>query len=335
MKPALNGGPARSSRARITLSSQQAVSTEPHDAALPLTYRPTREDVDLVGWARAGRDELIEALHAHGALLFRGFSITEPGEFAEFASVFAGNLFTENGEHPRAVLSGKVYEPTFFPPEEKLLWHNENSFNADAPELIGFCCRQPAEQGGETPIVDSRSVYQRLDEDLREEFIRKQVMYVRNYGTGLGLSWQEVFRTEDRRQVEQACARQGFEFEWHGERLRTSCVRPAAVRHPRTGEWSWFNQAQHWHTSCLNPATRTAVLAAFAPQDLPRSCRFGDGTAIPDDAMAAICAVYQDLEVSFGWERGDVLMLDNISTAHARNPFKGRRSLLVAMGTGL
>jgi len=42
------------------------------------------------------------------------------------------------------------------------------------------------------------------------------------------------------------------DFEWHGDRLRTAAIRPAVIRHPRTGEWSWFNQALHWHTACLS-----------------------------------------------------------------------------------
>lgn len=114
--------------------------------------------------------------------------------------------------------------------------------------------------------------------------------------------------------------------------LRTSAVRPAVLRHPGTGQMSWFNQAQHWHLSCLGDQVRASMLATFGPQELPRTCTFGDGGAIPDDAMRHILGVYDELEVSFRWERGDVLMLDNILTAHARNPFRGERKLLVAMG---
>ena len=122
------------------------------------------------------------------------------------------------------------------------------------------------------------------------------------------------------------------DFEWHGDRLRTAAIRPAVIRHPRTGEWSWFNQALHWHTACLSAEARTSLLSTFALDELPRSCRFGDGTPIPDDAMAEILRVYAELEVSLPWEHGDVMLLDNILTAHARNPFRGERKLLVAMG---
>lgn len=319
---------------KVTRTSGDAVTREPPDAGadLPLVLRPAHADVDLVAWATAEQAELKRELLRHGALLFRGFGVTEPALLESFASVFVDDLFGENGEHPRAALGGNVYTPVFFPPEEKLLWHNENSFNDEGPSLIWFCCTLPAESGGETPIVDSRAVHRRLDPTLREEFTAKGVMYIRNYGSGLGLDWRRVFQTDSRAEAEARCLKHGLEFVWHGDRLRTRTVRPAVVRHPRTGEHSWFNQAQHWHTACLGPEARSALLDAFAPDELPRTCRFGDGTPIPDDAMAEIIGVYADLEVSLPWERGDVMMLDNVLTAHARNPFCGRRELLVVMG---
>ena len=99
-----------------------------------------------------------------------------------------------------------------------------------------------------------------------------------------------------------------------------------------TGEYSWINQAQHWHLACLDPATQDSLRAVFAEEDLPRTCYYGDGSAIPDSDMQAVCQVYRDAEISFPWQAGDILMVDNILTAHGRNPFSGQRKLLVAMG---
>jgi amino acid adenylation domain-containing protein len=317
----------------VALAPATLVSREPlGERNLPLLLRATHADVDLVRWAVDERDSLETALRDRGALLFRGFAGVDATVFESFAALFVTELFDENGEHPRTAVSANVYTPTFFPPEQKLLWHNENSFNRQGPAKIWFCCVRPAETGGQTPLADSREVYRRLDPRLRAEFIAKGVRYVRNYGTGLGLDWRTVFRTESRAEVEERCAREGLLFEWHGDRLRTTAERPAVLRHPVTGAWSWFNQAQHWHIACLGPRTRDSLLATFAPDELPRSCFFGDGSPIPDDAMAEICRVYQECEVVFDWQRGDVLMVDNILTAHARNPFQGERELLVTMG---
>jgi len=158
-------------------------------------------------------------------------------------------------------------------------------------------------------------------------------MYVRNYGEGLGLDWQTVFRTSDGSTVEEQCRKAFVDFKWKdNDGLRTNCVRPAVTKHPKTGELSWFNQAQHWHISCLEPELRESLIEMFSEQDLPRNCYYGDGSRIEDSVMQEILEVYRQLEVSFRWQAGDNLMLDNMLTAHARNPFVGERKILVAMG---
>ncbi|BAY91153.1 MULTISPECIES: TauD/TfdA family dioxygenase [unclassified Tolypothrix] len=300
---------------------------------LPIVIKPLVNDIDLADWAEGNRDSIEANLLQNGAILFRGFNITTASEFERFGLAICSELFNENGEHPRNNVSGNVYTPVFYPGDRKLLWHNENSFNHRWPMKIMFGCRQPAQQGGETPIVDSRQVFQRINPKIRDNFIEKQVMYVRNYGSGLGLNWETVFQTTNREEVAAICQRNFVNFEWKPDgTLRTLSVRPAVAKHPQTGEITWFNQAQHWHPACLDAQTRESFISSFAQADLPRNCYYGDGTPIEDSIMAEICEVYQELEVTFPWKQGDVLLLDNLLTAHARNPFIGERKLLVAMG---
>jgi alpha-ketoglutarate-dependent taurine dioxygenase len=192
---------------------------------------------------------------------------------------------------------------------------------------------QPPPSGGETPIVDSRRVFAELDLRIQERFTSSQVMYVRNFGSGLGLDWRTVFQAEDEAALEEHCRENRIGVEWRdGGRLHTRSVRPGVVRHPVTGEMSWFNQAQHWHVSCLAPETRRSMETLFREEDFPRHCYYGDGSRIEDRDMEEILATYQRLEVSFPWQKGDVLLVDNVLTAHGRNPFTGQRKLLVAMG---
>ncbi|GLV53938.1 hypothetical protein KDH_07890 [Dictyobacter sp. S3.2.2.5] len=299
----------------------------------PLVIQPVESSVDLVAWAKDNTAMLEEQLLKHGAILFRGFKLANPLVFEEFASTLCQDLYSENGEHPREEISGNIYTPVFYPPEKKLLWHNENSFNATWPVKIWFHCGRPADQGGETPIVDSRAIYQQIDPAIVAEFEQKNVMYVRNYGTGLGLNWQTVFRTKDKGEIEAYCRREHIEFEWKdNDRLKTFQIRPAVLKHPQTGEKVWWNQATHWHTACLDPDVRASLFELFAEDDLPRCCYLGDGSPIADEVMEHICAVYERNEISFPWQQGDIVMLDNMLMAHARNPFKGARKLYVAMG---
>jgi alpha-ketoglutarate-dependent taurine dioxygenase len=196
---------------------------------------------------------------------------------------------------------------------------------------ILFCCQQTAEQGGRTPIADSREIYRRLDPSLIELFEKKLVMYVRNYGDGLGLPWQEVFQTTVREEVEEHCGRAAIVCEWKDrDRLCTRQVRPAVRTHPKSGEWVWFNHALFFHVSSLNPETRTAF-AGLSADELPFNTLFGDGTPIDASLMREIREAYEQATVSFAWQTGDVLMLDNMLVAHGREPFVGPRKVVVAM----
>lgn len=325
--------PGLTRRRTITLSPDGLVRMRllNPDGSL-LVIGPNTSDLDLAEWNQTTSPFVDDLLLKHGALLFRGFELGEVKRFERFALTLCSELFSENGEHPRQSLSTSVYTPVFYPAEQFLLWHNENSFNLRWPRKILFGCVEPAATGGETPVVDSRKVYDLIEPRLRERFESKGVMYVRNYGRGLGLDWTTVFRTTDRKEVETQCEREGFECEWKGDGLRTRCVRPAVVRHPETGEAVWFTQAQHWHISCLDSATRSAIQSLFTEPDWPRHCYYGDGSAIAGAEMESILGVYAQLEQSFPWERGDVLVLDNLLMAHARKPFTGKRQLLVTMG---
>jgi alpha-ketoglutarate-dependent taurine dioxygenase len=200
------------------------------------------------------------------------------------------------------------------------------------PMKICFFCVKAAEQGGETPIADSRRVFNAISDKTREQFIKKGVTYVRNYGEGLDLSWQNVFQTEDTKEVEAYCRNAGIGFKWLGEnRLRTWEICQAIAMHPQTLEPVWFNQAHLFHISSLPPKLCESLLAEFDEEDLPRNAYFGDGSPIEIAALEEVRRVYQQETITFPWQEGDILMLDNMLTAHARAPFVGQRKIVVGM----
>jgi hypothetical protein len=201
------------------------------------------------------------------------------------------------------------------------------------PMLIWFYCVKAAKLGGESPIVDCRRIYQLMDPAIRERFERKGLMYVRNFTTGLDISWQKFFHTEDRQQVEDYCRKASIDFEWKGNNdLRTRQFCPAVVRHPQTGEKVFFNQIQLHHISCLPPAVQESLRTMMNEQDLPRNVYYGDGSQIEDSVMACLRELYEGIAVGFPWEERDVLMLNNMLVAHSRNPFSGERKIVVALG---
>jgi alpha-ketoglutarate-dependent taurine dioxygenase len=300
---------------------------------LPLVLRPAAE-VNLADWARGNRDYIETELQRHGALLFRGFGLNSSERFEEVAIAICRQLFSEYGDLPRQDAgSSRVYHSTPYPETGMILYHNESSHIHLWPLKIMFYCDTAARNGGETPIVDGRKVYRDLDPAIRRRFEEKRLMYARNYKDGLDVPWQSFFGTDDRATVEAYCRRAAIEYEWTADDgLRTRKVAPAVIRHPRTGELAFFNQMQAHHVSCLAPELRRSLLSLYAEEDLPRNVYYGDGTPIEDSVVNEVTEVYRRAAVVFPWQVGDVLLVDNMLTAHARNPFVGPRKILVAMG---
>jgi hypothetical protein len=73
------------------------------------------------------------------------------------------------------------------------------------------------------------------------------------------------------------------------------------------------------------------MLTIFVEEDLPRNVYYGDGSAIVAADLDLICEAYEEERVVFPWKDGDVLLLDNMLSAHARNPFTGKRQVVVGM----
>lgn len=279
------------------------------------------------------RDSLDDSLRTAGGVLFRGFNVATPIDFKRFAASFGAPLASyEFGSTPRSKVFAGVYSSTEYPAHQFIPLHNEQAYTRPWPARIWFHCIKASETGGETPICDSRLIYQRMPAEIREAFASRELLYVRNYSGALDLPWQKVFNTEDRAQVERYCQDNDIEWEWKADgELRTRQRCAAVLQHPETGEWVWFNQAHLFHVSAIEPGVRASLLAAVGEENLPRHVYFGDGSAIPDAMLDTVRAVYDQTAVSFPWEPGDILMLDNRLVAHGRNPYTGDRKVIVAM----
>jgi len=326
--------PLRSRRA-ISTSSEELVEAKflQSHQFLPLVVSPTLEEVNLVVWATQNRDFIETELGKWGGLLFRNFKVSEATQFEEFITAVSGELLEyRERSSPRSRVRGNIYTSTDFPAEQSIFLHNENSYQHTWPMKIFFFCLKTATAGGETPLADVRKVLQRIDPKIVDIFAQKQVMYVRNFGSGLGLQWHDVFQTTDKLKVEEYCQNHDIEVEWKNSNcLRTRQVRHAILKHPQTGEKVWFNHAAFFHISTLESALRESLLADFKESDLPNNTYYGDGTPIEPSVLDEVREAYRQETVTFPWQEGDILMLDNMLVAHGRSPFVGSRKIMVGM----
>lgn len=332
-------GPLKSIRRKaVTTSStsQEAlVKVEPlfPDGPLPLLMQPAVDDLDFIGWATRNRGLIDRYLLQYGAILFRNFPLRDADGFEAFIAGVSGNTLEYNEQSsPRSLVSGNIYTSTDYPADQSIFLHNETSYRRNWPLRISFFCHTPPLTGGETPIADVSKVYERIDPFIRERFLSKGVLYVRNFGDGIGLPWQTVFQTTSREAVEEYCRQAGLQCEWKGEnRLRTRRVGPAIVPHPHTGKMLWFNHATFFHVTTLAPEVRSALLKQFSEEDLPGNTYYGDGSPIEENVLDGLRQAYTQETVMFPWQKGDVLMLDNMQVAHGRMPFTGPRRILTGM----
>ena len=327
------GGPAVKRKAVAAAEGHVRRSELDGLGPLPLCIEPEVEGLELAGWVSSHGDELRRELESRGAVLFRGFDLPHDDALEPVIEAASDGLLEYSYRStPRTRVQGRVYTSTEYPAEQTIPMHNEMSYGRSWPMRIWFQSVVTADEGGETPLADSRRVYREIDPAVRDRFAETGVMYVRNYGGGVDLSWQEVFNTEDRAEVERFAAEHGIELEWKDDDgLRTRQVCQGVARHPRTGEAVWFNQAHLFHVSSVEAEMRRALLAQFAEEDLPRNAYHGDGSPIDDAELAEIRRAFGETQVAFPWQPGDVLALDNMLVAHGRRPFRGERKVLVGM----
>lgn len=279
-----------------------------------------------------------------GAVLIRGAGIADAAHFRALCAAIEPELrpYT-GGDSPRSGVLEKVYTSTEYDAGLEIFLHNELSYAGWSPRLVFFGCLQPPETGGETQIADGREIYDALPRALLAPFEEKGIIYLQHLWDadgppGIGKSWQQTFETRDRATVEAYLRRSGMDWDWTEYGLRTRAPHSAIRSHPKTGEKVWWNQADQWHRGLAGAKTSFGAAddprfdpATAGEETLGNHVTFGDGSEIDADALLRIRAITRRLEVTFPWQAGDVMVLDNVLAMHGRKPYTGARRVLVAM----
>jgi alpha-ketoglutarate-dependent taurine dioxygenase len=289
---------------------------------------------DPVGWAERHREAVRAHVIEHGSVLVRGLGLRDAVQTGAVFSRLADELVAEREAFaPRDVIADGVHSSTTWPAGQPMCMHHELSYLLEVPGLLLLACITAPTDGGTTGLADSTAVLEALPADLVARFEREGWLLARTYNDEIGAPWTEAFGTTDRTAVESYCRGQDIAFEWQADGgLRTRQRRPAVVEHPVTGRRCWFNQVAFLSEWTLDPEVREYLVDAYGEDGLPFTTRFGDGAPIGEEVIALLNEVYPATTVREPWQAGDLMLIDNIRTAHDREPYAGPREVLVGLG---
>ncbi len=287
---------------------------------------------DAARWVAERRAALRVGVAEHGSLLVRGLGLRNVAEAEAVFRQLGALMIEREAFTSRHRYADGVYSSSKWPPNQPMCMHHEQSYALEFPSLMLFACLTAPTGGGATPVADSPTVLHALPAGLVERFERVGWLLVRNYNDDIGASLAEAFGTDDRRAIEGYCRANAIRFEWRPDGgLRTWQRRSAVVHHPLTGRRCWFNQIAFLNEWTMDPEVREYLVDIHGEDGLPFTTRFGDGEAIGADVVQAINEVYEAKTAREPWQGGDLMLVDNIRTAHARERFEGPREVLVAM----
>lgn len=309
-------------------------------------------------------DELNQKMLHHGAVLFRDFDVHQAQEFETIAKSVDSDLKNDYlGTSPRNIVKGTdyVFSASELPPHYPIMQHCEMSFLPTAPRRLMFFCYIEPQFGGETPICDFRQVAKNMDPKIKQDFLNKGIKVIRNYcapgheksNTFQLKPWVDMFQTKDKSIVEKKCAENNIQVEWlKDDALRLVSTHTAFKSHPQSGEQVWFNHLQVFHAAAaameyskivrrqktfdafkVNAYLQVVTfLKKFTEKPIDRAMHvcYADGTEIPESHIQHLQDLIWDYMYFLKWKKGDVIALDNFSTAHGRLPYKGPREIHVS-----
>ncbi|KAK3219993.1 hypothetical protein Dsin_013963 [Dipteronia sinensis] len=266
-------------------------------------------------------------LHKTGTVIFRGFDVKTAEDFNTVIEAFAyEELSYVGGTAPRTNIVGRVFTANESPPDQHLDFHHEMAQELVPPSKLFFFCEVAPTSGGETPIVLSHIVYERIQQRY-PEFVEKLEEHGLIYSVLLredddrsyigGRSWKSVFSTIDKSVAEERATKMRIRLEWMEDGGVKRITGPLPViRYEKSRQRKiWFTNMYGWEV---------------AGNGTFKSITFGDGKPLPADICNECLEIFEEECVAIPWQEGDVMLIDNWAVLHARRPTNSPRRVLAS-----
>lgn len=302
----------------------------------PLVYGTNTAGANLdslIDWCKTNKQTLLDRLHLHGAILFRGFPVVSDLDFDRLIQAFDMPNFAYVESLSNAVRRNRtprVFTANEAPPSVSIYLHHEMAQTPIYPSSLFFFCEKAATSGGATPLCRSDLLLRALEEE-RPEFVeaceRLGVRYTNvmpateDVESGQGRSWRSTLQADDKQAAEAKLTSLGYSWEWRqDDSLKVTTPVLPAVRTLADGRKVFFNQ--------LIAAFRGWQDKRNSPE---KTIRFGDDSPIDAQDMNCAIRIGDALSFDMAWKTGDVALVDNFLVMHGRHPFQGERRVLASL----
>jgi len=284
-------------------------------------------------WLAENKTKLHQGLIDHGAILFRGFPVSNAEAFELLLNqTDYKNMPYVGGAAPRTqVTKSRIVTANESPATENIPFHHEMAQTPHPPGYIFFYCDIAPLTGGATSILHSAEICEaffEIDRNFAEKIENEGVRYIRymppetDINSAIGRSWRDTFHAQTKAECEAKLQEHGMSWSWQvGDILRTESQTLPAIRvDEETQQKTFFNSILAVYTG-WDDARNIAKKAVVS----------GDGAVMKADVMNSMANKMQALCVNFKWHKNDVLFVNNHTVLHARETFTGNRRILASI----
>lgn len=335
-----------------------AVITIEPDMAIPVITSANYRTISLSNYISEHRIGITEQLAHHGTVLFRGFACEDADHFSKAIELcgLGPRCDTRDYDLPRTLLANNIYTSSDLPAHMPLPLHHEKPRSKNPPHHIYFCCVTPATRGGGTVFANAEAIWRDMPPIIQDKIIEHGVLYKQFFhgktlkhtllkkilGRQGARSWSEYFGSNDKRLIEEKLDNNQTEWRWVHRDLIVSTRLPGALPHPLTGKTSWFNSSaylNYYSNLLFGGLTKPGFRQCFARKLLifkdmfPMICHYGNGQAFSSGEITEINRIIQHHARVLYWQKGDFMIVDNMTFMHGKEIHEGKRLLYSCMTT--
>ncbi|MBD2607032.1 TauD/TfdA family dioxygenase [Scytonema hofmannii FACHB-248] len=285
-------------------------------------------------------EDLTVKLRKNGHVLIRNLVsidehsiVTILGGAGQLMDYRYGNTVRENIKNSQAL---KV---TTWPRELMLPAHNEMTYHIEFPTKIAFLCQEPSKYGGETSLYDCAKSFEYLSREMQQKVTHQDVIcrkrYVQQDNHNHYPSWQQVLgKGSSFNEAIEHFTSLGYQCNYFlpenqaVEQNVSSTIIETTL--PRPMVYSYQGR-QCLHASMV-PLVSHWCNQLWPDVTPPLTVTWENGEPITHDEFNEMNEAILSARINYGgWQKNDVLIIDNLRIAHGRLPFLGQRSIGVLM----